>query len=363
MSTEFIIEIDKFFFRIISKNLNESRDIVNIYSSSERDALTEQFFDETKIKKFSVYLSFSELGCFRLCLLRSGYYEKGLFDYIQQTFIHIKLQEFIHDNYKELKVTNHIEFCNDNDNDFKKYRPKLNHINDEERIIKLEPFLNYHEKFQCGNDIQYSETIINNELISFSKILEKKYTCKEQDNIYIFTHAVNNAENDYKLKYYKINFIEKDKNNTDILLYYYIVKIKKFKNKELPESEIFYVPLFLTTNDHEITEFGTSNKYIIAGNYICKLFDYTTQCSKDIKLDTQQCFGTYVLIGNRYNDIFPFNKIKDFKTQYNKTNSQTDSSIIFSNYIDVFNTQDNNIRDLKNNNFYKYKIIDSYIKN
>ena len=139
----------------------------------------------------------------------------------------------------------------------------------------------------------------------------------------------------------KINFIEKDKNNTDILFYYYIVEIKKFKNKELPKSEIFYVPLFLTTNDHEITEFGTSNKYIVAGNYICKLFDYTTQCSKDIKLDTQQCFGTYVLIGNRYNDIFPFNKIKDFNF-FDGLKTQTDLIISFSDYI---NNKDNN--DLK----------------
>ena len=37
MSTKFIIEIDDFFFRIMNKNLSESREIVNIFSSKEKD--------------------------------------------------------------------------------------------------------------------------------------------------------------------------------------------------------------------------------------------------------------------------------------------------------------------------------------
>jgi hypothetical protein len=337
MNKEFIIKIDDFFFRIMNKNLNESRIIVNIYSSKERDELTKQELDETKIKKFSVYLSVSELGCFRLCLvgnpgpkpepgqIRSGDYVKGIFDYIQQTFIHIKLQEFIHNNYEKLEITDDIDFCNFNDRDISIYRPILSHINKDDRVIRLEPFSNYDEKFKCGNDIKHSETTINNNLILFSKILENKYTCSQKDNKLIFVHAIDNTENDYILQYYKINLIDINKNNTNIILYYYIVNIKKFKNKELPEWEIFYLPLFLTTNDHKITEFGTYDKYILAGNYICKLFDYTKQCSKDIKLDTQRCFGTYVLIGNRYNDIFPFNKIKYFNIN---TDTDTDTDLL-----------------------------------
>jgi hypothetical protein len=371
MSTKFIIEIDDFFFRIMNKNLSESREIVNIYSSKEKDELTKEELDETKITKFSVYLSISELGCFRLCLLgdpgpkpepgqqRSGDYVKGIVDYIQQTFIHIELQKFIHNNYKQLEITDRIDFCNCNDQDICLYIPILSHINNNDRIERLEPFLNYDKKFKCGHEINSTETVINNSLKEFSNLLENKYTCSQKDNIEIFIHTINDAVNDYILEYYKINLIEidKDKNNTDtnILLYYYIVNIKKFNNKELPKEKIFYVPLFLTTNNHKITIFGTSDKYIIAGNYICKMFDYLTQCSKDIKSDTYRCFGNYVLIGNRYDDIFPFNKIKNFNI-YTKTDTETETDI---------NTKTNYIKrnDINNNITIHNQILYKNLKN
>ena len=319
-STEFIIEIDEIFFRIISKNLNESRDIVNIYSSTERDALTEQYFDETKINKFSVYLSVSELGCFRLCFVgnpgdkpepgqkRSGDYYKGIMDYIQQTFIHIELQKFIHENYDELEINNDIEFCNFNDNNFKKYRPILRHINNDERPIRLEPFSEYAFNFKCGD----KKTTFDN-LKEFSNSLEQKYTCERINIKFIYYHTVKTKEDEYTLQFYKIILTEKDTNN-NIVLYYYIVNIQQFRSKKLPfetRQKIIYLPIFLTSEEGDkITKFGTFNKYILAGNYICKLFDYINQCSNDINKD--QCFGNYVLIGDKYDEIFPFNKIKDF---------------------------------------------------
>ena len=323
--TKFIIEIDNIFFRIISKNLNESRDIVNIYSSTEKDALIPRYvdkkiiYDETKINKFSVYLSVSELGCFRLCFVgnpgdkpepgqkRSGDYYKGTMDYIQQTFIHIELQNFIHENYNELEINNDIEFCNFNDKNFGQYRPIFNHIQNDDRIIRLEPFSKYAFYFKCGD----KKTTFDN-LKEFSNSLEQKYTCEIKNIKPIFYHIVKTEEDEYTLQFYKIILTEKDTNN-NIVLYYYIVNIQQFRSKQISSEtrqQIIYLPIFLTTEEGDkITKFGTFNKYILAGNYICKLFDYKIQCS-DINEDL--CFGNYVLIGDKYDTIFPFNKIKDF---------------------------------------------------
>jgi len=54
----------------------------------------------------------------------------------------------------------------------------------------------------------------------------------------------------------------------------------------------------------------------MSGNYICKVFDYTSQCSTLEK--EKHCFGEYTYIGDRYNKLFPFedkimSKIKEIK--------------------------------------------------
>jgi hypothetical protein len=82
-----LIKIDNFYFLVLNKNITKDRPIVNIYSS------TNENFSENN-NKFSVYLSNSDLGCFRLCLRFKPFhkqfdkYEKGV-DYIQSSFIHI----------------------------------------------------------------------------------------------------------------------------------------------------------------------------------------------------------------------------------------------------------------------------------
>lgn len=70
-----------------------------------------------------------------------------------------------------------------------------------------------------------------------------------------------------------------------------------------PESFPIYInlPVFLTTTEGDkITKFGTFERYILAGNYICKVFDYYNQCSID---QPGECYGNYKLIGDRYNEI------------------------------------------------------------
>ena len=87
----------------------------------------------------------------------------------------------------------------------------------------------------------------------------------------------------------------------------------------MQEQIVFNIPSFLTTIDgNKITKFGTFEKYVVSGNYICKLFEYDIQCSR--KFDSEKrCFGTYYrLIGDIYNNLFPFNTLhEDFLPKEN----------------------------------------------
>jgi hypothetical protein len=311
----FITKIDDFYFRILNKNEKHSRLIVNIYSSKNEELIKLDSDHSDQVNKFSVYLSKSDLGCFRLCLLGLQGYIKGEYDYIQQTFIHIELQKFIYECLNNLKKSEDIEFCNINGDNYNK--KIFDNINRKNRLLRIEPFFTYNENYKCGEDNKYDNTLIISELNSFSKSLEELYSCEYKDNQLLFSHTVNDETNNYILDFFKIKLKLKQKSEykyiDNIILYYYNVKIKKFKSQELPNEMSIFLPLFLTLDD-KITEFGTFNTYILAGNYICKLFDYTEQCSKD--LSTYKCFGGYSLIGDRYSNIFPFNIIMSIAKQY-----------------------------------------------
>lgn len=70
----------------------------------------------------------------------------------------------------------------------------------------------------------------------------------------------------------------------------------------------FHIPLFLTVPGAKITIYGTYDKYILAGNYICKFLDYSDQCTINEKTkDKYKCNRTYRFIARRYNSLFPFN--------------------------------------------------------
>jgi hypothetical protein len=311
-----ITQIDDYFFRIINKNLSKNRLIINIYSSKDENELRKSVsdIDFNKVKKFSVYLSNSDLGCFRLCLYNARQYHKGIYDYIQQTFIHLKLQKFIYECLDKLEVNNNTYYClvgdDNNTLDDKSWNQINYHIDDKERKIEEEPFIRYNNNFKCGYDNNKSIEYVNNELNKFSNELEKLYLYKYKDNKIIFGHTVNNADNDYDIQFYKINLQLKIKNKKyqdNIVLYYCNATIRTFMKTELNKS--FHLPVFLTVENDRITEFGTFDKYILAGNYICKIFDYTEQCAKGV--NQEKCYGNqYYLIGDRYANIFPLKQLQ-----------------------------------------------------
>lgn len=183
------------------------------------------------------------------------------------------------------------------------------HINKTDRKIKKDPFKNYSNN-KCGEDNSKLSSKVNEDLDNFSIELEKIYNYS--NNKSISNIIINEDDNAYNLKFYKVELKLKEQNidnldNLDnIILYYCNAKITKFLRKNLGPIYI-NLPVFLTTEEGDkITKFGTYEKYILAGNYICKIFDYRTQCSNDLR---GVCYNGYLLIGNRYDNIFPLKEI------------------------------------------------------
>ena len=318
-----IINIDNFSFRIMNSKKKDSRIIVNIHStdSSNEKLLTDDDTINENVNKFSVYLSRSNLGCFRLCKKKDfGWLEKGDVDYIQQTFIHLKLNNFINECITQLTDVDY-DYCTIINN--KNIQNIEDHIYDKNRMINKSPFIDY--SIKCGHENKIIDPI-KPQLKTFSDKLSELYNYS--NNEFVCEHSVNDNIDNYTIKFYKLNLNLKKKDDRyidNIILYYCNVNIEKFNNfninkylgledTKLNERREFNLPVFLT-NDDKITKFGTFNKYIITGNYICKLFDYKFQCNpSDIR-----CVSNYQLIGDRYEDIFPINIIKNLPIEPSKT--------------------------------------------
>ena len=77
--------------------------------------------------------------------------------------------------------------------------------------------------------------------------------------------------------------------------------ISKFNNN--------FIPVILITPNSKTTKFGTYSEFVLSGNYICKILEHLIQCTKE-EQNTKKCSQTYAFIGEKYNDLFPFNVIK-----------------------------------------------------
>lgn len=102
---------------------------------------------------------------------------------------------------------------------------------------------------------------------------------------------------------------------------------KEYNSPRAPKETRFcgpdkthFMPFLLTTADSSCTPFGLYSKYIPAGIYICKLFDYIEQCTL-LERDVCRVNGAlYAYIGDRYKNVFPFDEIeKTIKTTHNRT--------------------------------------------
>jgi hypothetical protein len=245
-------------------------------------------------------MSNSNLSCWRLCHYPDGTFFKGFRDYVQETMIHPILQKYIYDNINNLSI-GEKHFCEINNEDIPL------HIIEKKRNETFGIFKDYNSIISCGREKQiktYRE--LKQNLDIFSIKLKEKYDCKKETDQEIYEHKVDNTDFNYNIKLKKVILTNKE-TRENLILYYSSIYINKFFDIVFDTTEHYRIPTILT-NDDNISKYGTFEKYISSGNYICKLFDYKKQCipSED---GSKKSNHEYALIGDRYNDLFPFNEL------------------------------------------------------
>ena len=186
-------------------------------------------------------------------------------------------------------------------------------------------------KYKINGDI-YSVELIqtnkhNNTLKKNNNTTLKKNNSLKKNNNTNHKHKKTNINNTFKkldLVFFAKNSKFTNKTNNTIssipldssipLVLYFLkynliietTKLTKNINSKATTQTFYnqYIPILLTNKNSRITKYGLYSNYIMSGNYICKVFDYTKQCS-DIEKE-KQCFGEYTYIGDRYNNLFPF---------------------------------------------------------
>jgi hypothetical protein len=273
--------------------------------------------------QFKVYPSTSELGLWRLCLNTKNsnrYKYKGNHelknDYIQTTLIHLDLQKFINDNLHKLPLRKIFVMapCYEKIDTIKEI------IDDQSRIIwNHPPFNNYYDK-QCG-------LITNPKTIKdFSEEFKREYDIDLNSITVIIPNYSNIFEEIFQIigDIFSIQLNRKtpniDYNETNsIILYYFKSKINKLQSNEYEEQinnicslDTHIMPFLITPIDTQCNVLGLYTKYISTGAFICKLFDYSSDTTKqctDEENSWGKCTRKYSYIGLRYQNIFPFNEI------------------------------------------------------
>jgi hypothetical protein len=303
---------------------------------------------------FWVYRSNSELGFWRLCIsketdLRNLILYKGETntDYVQATFIHLQLQQFINENISLIsKVTldddAKIEECICYVN-----VARCRHLNDKatreiidwKRIITRFPFAKLQmydirmvKPIGCGKiGDGVTDEDVRKLLVDFSDNLEDLYDIEDVTFITTFSFNFDNIMNSDG-EIYCIKLTAKDNNplsdvNT-VLIYFLKTKLnihaKLLPNIHMISSEyrnnitricgedVHVFPFLITNDKATITPYGLYSKYIPSGIFVCKLFDYHgyDQCTEEER-KFQKCNAMYSYIGKRYYDLFPLREAVD----------------------------------------------------
>lgn len=93
------------------------------------------------------------------------------------------------------------------------------------------------------------------------------------------------------------------------------------KNKKCKYRN-YFAPISICKKNSKITKYGLPENYVQTGNYTCKPIDYSQQCTNYennlymigepiINESESNPYTGYTFIGNRYNELFPFNIIKN----------------------------------------------------
>jgi hypothetical protein len=379
MEEENSIIIDGFTFSILSVDMTLISGRGKIYIKSCNNSTKE-------CVTFYVYSSLSECGFWRLCL-GGKQLHKGNEDYVSQTFIHLELQNFINNfvkkykkyqtaaykfNYRRIFETKKSKdkclydsqghgkfqlFSSD-----KKYDDISSHIDDEIRIEKVYPFYKFSKIIKCGDDRTVDDDF-SSELIT-EKTLKYETPTKEFDfekNVNLKDNTIATIKGKIMKTQLSINpdlNIEKEEDfSYDPVFLYYLnfdLVVLQYDDEEIINIKDQFAPVILTSSNPDkskITKYGLYSKYIPAGLYICKIFEYDLQCWR--MNNTTSCGRTYSYIGNIYQDLFPYKQIKQQMMLNNKndtTNGANDNNNNVKTGSEVVESEDKNGANDNNNN-------------
>jgi hypothetical protein len=106
-------------------------------------------------------------------------------------------------------------------------------------------------------------------------------------------------------------------------------------------GRIYHMPFALIPIIDGVAEcnpYGLYSKYIKAGAYICKLFEYVEQCIPEVSR-RRKCLERYVFIGDRYNNLFPFTlnplPLKSLNQPFSPSATDQTKSPLFTDYEPV----------------------------
>ena len=303
--------------------------------------------DET-IYDFWVYSSTSELGMWRICLINGQDYYKGnpKLDYVQTTLVHLDLQHFINNHqgdYTQMVGSPCEVFTN-----LKSRDAIRSTIDEPKRVIMEEPFASFHRLIKCNeyyarkpnsfnmfadSHVTYNGKQVLNDpqslLFEFSELLRIQYMIGEIRHLYdyknIFEQRLNTTGHIGSVTLHRRDLSDESKTNDVILYYYYVNQICDitppsagintwYEERRRPglkkscDNTPFVMPVLLTIPGVKCNHFGLNEMYIPSGPFICKMFDYSKQCTRR-EVDTGACNSTYSLIGHRLQGVFPFNGI------------------------------------------------------
>jgi len=332
--------IDNYYFKIICTMLINER-LGTLIISSETD-------DFREYNKFLVYASQSELDFRRLAYKKDAFtpYYKGYIDYVQQTLIDLRLQKIICDtNYETPFIANfgesNIYTLGVMSNELKAS------IDDPIRKIDIIPF-NLNNKNLCGvkqknDDIRPNEDIyreVIHNLQEYTLELERNFNIDTPQFMYNYKKDIM-VESELVVYFYisvfSVNLIDKSNIENKFTLYFMIYDLCAFNSNSLyddsatdveikykffhtysnsyKENKVcryrnYFAPISIVPYNTEITMYGLPNHFIPTGNYTCKVLEYNNQCTKyENNLFIIGETG-YTFIGDRYNNLFPFNIIK-----------------------------------------------------
>lgn len=301
------IEIDdfKFFLLAYDSKANGNRGILILKSINK---------ENNSEKLFSAYSSKSEGGFWRMCMSdKNGTLIKGdpnTMDYIQGTFLDIKLQLFINSNIDKCPQQEIGDKCFFSENIHTEYI--YNQIIERHREINKEPFYTY--SLVPGNrsgSRGYSGWTINQRLLELSEKLKKNAEFKIKE---YSVEGIYSKENNIDDDILKINgIIIKCFFENNIVLYMLKYKLNVKRKDGTIYDKTGICPIIMTTNESKITEFGIYSNYVYGGNYIGKLFEYGEQIAGDISFPYEILGEKYRYIGSHYNGVYPYTEINNIK--------------------------------------------------